>query len=132
MASRPTYKIDATGKVLGRLATEVSCLLRGKNTAAYTQQLDVGHQVVVYNVDKIRVTGRKLENKMYYRHSGYIGNLKSVSLKDMKMSDAFRLAVKGMLPHNRLHDKWLKRLKIYSGAVPTRPSKSQVEDLKKD
>ena len=127
MASRPTHKIDASGKVLGRLAAEVSCLLRGKNAAGYSQQTDTGNQVVIFNADKIRVTGRKLENKMYYRHSGRIGNLKTVSLKDMAMANAFRLAVGGMLPHNRLRDKWLKRLKIYGGGVPARPPRNSLK-----
>ena len=130
MASRPTHKINAEGKILGRLAVEVSNLLRGKDKTEFTPQHDIGDQVVVYNSSQIKVTGRKLENKRYYRHSGYIGNLKTTPLKDMNLGEAFRLAVRGMLPKNKLRDHWLKRLKIYDAEVPQRPKATQTKEDK--
>ena len=130
MASRPTHKINAEGKILGRLAVEVSNLLRGKDKTEFTPQHDIGDQVVVYNSSQIKVTGRKLENKRYYRHSGYIGNLKTTPLKDMNLGEAFRLAVRGMLPKNKLRDHWLKRLKIYDAEVPRRPKATHTKEDK--
>lgn len=120
MASRPTHKINADGKVLGRLATEVANLLRGKNKVEFAPHLDCGDQVVVYNVDSIRVTGRKLETKTYFRHSGYLGNMKTKTLSQVPMTEAFYAAVRGMLPDNKLRAKWLKRLKLYANDVPQR------------
>jgi len=128
MATRPTHKINAEGKILGRLAVEVSNLLRGKDKTEFTPQHDIGDQVVVYNTAQIKVTGRKLETKKYYRHSGYIGNLKTTSLKDMKLGDALRLAVRGMLPKNKLRERWLKRLKIYEVEVPQRAKEMSVKE----
>jgi large subunit ribosomal protein L13 len=115
---RKWYLIDAKDKNLGRLCTEIAKILRGKNKPAFTPHLDCGDFVIVINADKIKVTGNKLEDKKYYRHSGYVGNLKVTNLKKkMEQSPEFviRNAVKGMLPHNILGRKILKKLKIYKG-----------------
>lgn len=130
MASRPTHKINAEGEILGRLAVKVADLLRGKHKVEFTVQSDVGDQVVIYNASNIYVTGRKLENKKYYRHSGYIGNLKTAALKDIKLGNALKLAVSGMLPKNKLRSRWLKRLKIYEGEIATRPAKNITNKAK--
>jgi len=134
MASRPTHLIDAKFKTLGRLSTEIALLLRGKNKLEFTQNQDCGDQVVVFNVDKIRVTGRKMETKKYRRHSGYIGNLKEKSLSQITMTEALKNAVYGMLPSNKLRPRWFKRLKIYSNQLPQREAKSnnQVEKYDKN
>ncbi len=108
--------VDAEGKVLGRLATEVANILRGKNKPIYTPHIDTGDFVVVVNADKVRLTGRKWEQKVYYRHSGYPGGLKSLTAKELwekKPEELVRHAVKGMLPKNRLGRKMIKKLKIY-------------------
>jgi large subunit ribosomal protein L13 len=110
------YKIDATGKVLGRLATEIAVLLRGKNTASWLPYITPQNQVIVFNVEKIKFTGKKLKQKMYYRHSGYPGGLKEESLEKLFARDSrevLKLAVYGMLPKNRTRDKIIKNLKIY-------------------
>ncbi len=115
---RKWYLIDAKDKNLGRLSTQIARILRGKNKPTFTPHLDCGDFVVVINADKIKVTGNKLEDKKYYRHSGYVGNLKVTNLKKkMEKSPEFviRNAVKGMLPHNILGRKILKKLKIYKG-----------------
>src|SRR4030065_1225319 len=115
---RKWYLIDARDKNLGRLCTGIARILRGKNKPTFTPHLDCGDFVVVINADKIKVTGNKLEDKKYYRHSGYVGNLKVTNLKNkMEKSPEFviRNAVKGMLPHNILGRKILKKLKIYKG-----------------
>jgi large subunit ribosomal protein L13 len=123
---RKWFLVDAEGKNLGRLCTGIAKILRGKNKPTFTPHLDCGDFVVVVNADKIKVTGNKLAGKKYYRHSGYIGNLKSTSLEEMmkKSPDAvIREAVGGMLPHNILGRKMLKKLKIYRGSK--NPHKSQ-------
>ena len=115
---RKWFLVDAKDKNLGRLCTEIARILRGKNKPTFTPHLDCGDFVIVINADKIKVTGNKLKNKNYYRHSGYVGNLKVTSLeKMMEKSPEFviRNAVKGMLPHNILGKKILKKLKIYKG-----------------
>jgi large subunit ribosomal protein L13 len=115
---RKWFLVDAKDKNLGRLCTEIARILRGKNKPTFTPHLDCGDFVVVVNADKIKVTGNKLKNKNYYRHSGYVGNLKVTNLeKMMKKSPEFviRNAVKGMLPHNILGRKILSKLKIYKG-----------------
>lgn len=112
---RKTHKIDATDKILGRLATEVAVLLRGKGKVDFTPNIDNGDFVEVSNADKIKVTGNKLEDKMYHHHSGYPGGLKSQSLKKMMEKDpsrALRIAVYGMLPKNKTRDVAIKRLII--------------------
>ena len=115
---RPEWHlVDATGETLGRLASRISRTLQGKDKPVYTPHLLTGDYVVVINAAKIKVTGRKLEQKTYYRHSGYTGNLKSVVLKDLMSTypeRAIQFAVKGMLPDNKLARTMLKRLKIYA------------------
>ncbi|WPL15462.1 50S ribosomal protein L13 [Thiorhodovibrio winogradskyi] len=116
---RVWHLVDAEGKTLGRLATELARRLRGKHKPCYTPHVDTGDYLVVVNAEKIRVTGNKLENKMYYRHTGYIGNLRSSNLADMLARHPERVleaAVKGMMPHNPLGRAMLKKLKIYAGA----------------
>lgn len=111
--------LDAKDKVLGRLAADIAAILRGKTKPEFTPHTDVGDFVVVINADKIRLTGRKLDQKIYYRHSGYMGGIKSMSAKDMlqkKPEEVIRHAVKGMLPKNSLGRAQLKKLKVYCGA----------------
>jgi large subunit ribosomal protein L13 len=110
--------VDAEGQILGRLATQIADALRGKRKPNYTPHVDTGDFVVVVNAEKISVTGEKRQEKMYYRHSGYPGGLKSRTLNDMlerRPEEVIRLAVKGMLPKNRLARKQLTKLKIYAG-----------------
>jgi len=110
--------IDATGEVLGRLAAKIAITLQGKNKSTYTPHVLSGDHVVVLNASKTRVTGRKLSQKTYYRHSGYTGNLKTFSLKKMMESNperVLKLAVKGMLPATKLGRQMLGRLRVYSG-----------------
>jgi large subunit ribosomal protein L13 len=116
---RDWYVVDAEGKTLGRLATQIADALRGKRKPEYTPHCDVGDFVVVINAEKVAVTGDKLESKTYYRHSGYPGGMKSRTLAEMlerKPEDVIRLAVKGMLTRNKLGRKQLLKLKIYAGA----------------
>ena len=116
---RKWYVIDAEGKVLGRLATEVAKLLKGKHKPTYSTHMDVGDHVIVINTDKIVFTGNKLEDKMYRRHTGYIGNMKEETAKEVMAKDstkAVMLAVKGMLPKNSLGRKMLTKLRVYQGA----------------
>lgn len=115
---REWYLVDAEGKVLGRLASEIARRLRGKHKPIYTPHVDTGDFVVVVNVDKISLTGKKLTDKMYYRHSGYPGGLTSTPAGKMlkeKPERLLHLAVRGMLPKNSLGRKMLKKLKIYTG-----------------
>ncbi len=115
---RQWHVIDASGKILGRLATEVASLLMGKHKPIFSRHLDTGDFVVIINADKVRVTGNKAEQKLYYRHSGYPGGLKSISLERMMQTHPTRVieyAVKGMLPHNRLGAQMMKKLKVYAG-----------------
>jgi large subunit ribosomal protein L13 len=116
---RDWYVVDAEGKTLGRLATQIADTLRGKRKPEYTPHCDVGDFVVVVNAEKVAVTGDKLENKTYYRHSGFPGGMKSRTLAEMldrKPEDVIRLAVKGMLTRNKIGRKQLLKLKIYAGA----------------
>ena len=118
--------IDASGKTLGRLATQIADILRGKRKPEYTPHCDVGDFVIVINAERIAVTGNKREQKMYYRHSGYPGGLRHRSLDDMlerKPEEVIRLAVKGMLPRNRLARQQLRKLKVYAG--PEHPHEAQ-------
>jgi large subunit ribosomal protein L13 len=113
------YLVDAKDKVLGRLATQIAMRLRGKHKPIFTPHADTGDFVVVINADKVTLSGRKWANKIYYRHSGYIGGLKQISAKKLhekKPQDILRFAVKGMLPKNSLGRRQLKKLKIYTGA----------------
>lgn len=110
--------VDANGAVLGRLASAVAARLQGKHNPLYTPHADTGDWIVVINADKVVLTGRKLDQKNYYRHSGYIGGLKTTSareLKEKRPEDMLRFAVKGMLPKNRLGRQQLKKLKVYAG-----------------
>ena len=112
------YLVDADGKTLGRLASEIARRLRGKHKPEYTPHVDTGDYVVVINAEKIRVTGRKLKDKMYHRHTGYIGNLKSESLEALLArapERALERAVKGMLPRNPLGRKMFKKLRVVRG-----------------
>jgi large subunit ribosomal protein L13 len=111
--------IDAQGQVLGRLASTIAARLRGKHNPFFTPHVDAGDWVVVINADKVVLTGRKWDQKQYYRHSGYIGGLKTITaqkLLEKKPEELIRLAVKGMLPKNRLGRKLFKKLKVYAGA----------------
>ena len=114
------YKIDATNKILGRLAGEVSILLRGKNDPRFSPSRPLGNRVTVYNMDKIRVSGKKMDQKLYRRHSGFHGGLKETKLKDMMRRDSrlvIRNAVIGMLPKNKLRDRLMKNLMLYRGEL---------------
>ena len=125
---RQWHVIDASGKVLGRLATQVAGLLMGKHKPIYSRNLDTGDFVVVINADKVRVTGNKAKQKLYYRHSGYPGGLKSISLEEMMQTNPTRViehAVKGMLPKNRLGNSMMKKLKVYVG--DTHPHLAQIK-----
>lgn len=113
------WLVDANGAVLGRLASQIAAQLRGKNSPMYTPNADTGDFVVVVNADKIVLTGRKMDNKKYYHHSGWIGGIKEITAKDLlakKPEDVIRFAVKGMLPKNRLGRQLIKKLKVYAGA----------------
>ena len=115
---RQWHVIDADGKTLGRLATEIARRLRGKHKPEYTPHMDTGDYIVVVNAEKIHVTGNKLADKMYYRHTGYIGNLKSTNLEKLLTSHPERViqqAVKGMMPKGPLGRSMLAKLKIYAG-----------------
>ena len=123
---RKWFVVDAQGRTLGRLATRIATVLRGKHKPVYTPHMDCGDYVIVVNADKIQVTGHKLEQKTYYRHSGYPGGLRQVSLRRQLQVHPDRVieaAVRGMLPHNRLGRKMFKKLKIYAG--PTHPHEAQ-------
>lgn len=115
---RDWFLIDADGKTLGRLATEIARRLRGKHKAIYTPHVDTGDYIVVINAEKVRVSGNKAKNKMYYRHSGYMGGLKATNFSDMierSPERVIELAVKGMLPRNPLGREMYRKLKVYAG-----------------
>ncbi len=115
---RQWFLVNAEGKTLGRLASEIAQVLRGKHKPIYTPHLDCGDYVIVVNADKVQVTGRKLDQKMYYHHTGYPGGIKSISLRNQLQKHPERVlqaAVRGMLPKNRLGRKMLKKLKVYAG-----------------
>lgn len=112
------YLIDAKGEIVGRLATKVADLLRGKKKPSFLPNTDNGDYVVVINADKFVFTGKKEEQKRYYRHTGYLGNLKTFTVEDLKEShpdEVIKHAVEGMLPHNKLSKGFMGRLKIYAG-----------------
>ena len=118
--------VDAEGKTLGRLASEIAALLRGKHKPVFTPHVDSGDHVIVINAEKIVVTGDKANQKMYYRHSGWTGNLKSMNfatLMQKKPEQAVFLAIKGMIPHNRLGRAMIKKLRVYVG--PEHPHAAQ-------
>ena len=115
---RKWYVVDATGYTLGRLASEVAKMLRGKNKPIFTPFIDTGDYVIITNADKIKVTGKKLEQKVYYRHSDYVGGMKETTLKEMlnkKPERVIELAVKGMLPKGPLGREMYKKLFVYAG-----------------
>ncbi len=116
---RDWFVVDATNKTLGRLSTEIARRLRGKHKPEYTPHCDTGDYIVVVNAQKVHVTGAKLDDKMYHRFTGYVGNLKTTSLKDMLATHPERvieIAVKGMLPKNPLGREMYRKLKVYGGA----------------
>jgi large subunit ribosomal protein L13 len=124
--AREWYLVDADGQTLGRLATRIADTLRGKRKPQYTPHVDTGDFVIVVNAEKIAVTGNKLDQKRYYRHSGYPGGLRSRTLRDQldrRPTEVLRVAVKGMLPKNRLARRQLTKLKIYAG--PQHPHAAQ-------
>jgi large subunit ribosomal protein L13 len=115
---REWYLVDAEGKTLGRLASEIARRLRGKHKPIYTPHVDTGDNIIVVNAEKVRVTGNKLKDKMYHHHTGYVGNLKSISLEKQLQKAPERViqaAVKGMLPRNPLGRAMLKKLRVYAG-----------------
>jgi large subunit ribosomal protein L13 len=120
------YLVDATDKTLGRLSSELARRLRGKHKPEYTPHVDTGDYIVVVNAEKVRVTGNKLKDKMYHHHTGYIGNLKSISLEKLLVKapeQAIEIAVKGMLPKNPLGRAMFKKLKVFAG--PAHPHAAQ-------
>jgi large subunit ribosomal protein L13 len=123
---RKWYLVDAEDKILGRLATQIAMRLRGKHKPIYTPHADTGDFIVVVNAEKVALSGKKWDKKIYYRHSGYIGGLKEISarkLLEKKPEDVLRFAVRGMLPKNSLGRRQLKKLKIYVG--PENPHEAQ-------
>jgi len=123
---REWYVVDAEGKTLGRLASQIAARLRGKHKPQYSPAVDAGDFIIVVNVDKVRVTGRKLEQKRYYRHTGYPGGLREITLADQLQRHPTRVlqaAVRGMLPRNHLGRQMLKKLKLYAG--PEHPHQAQ-------
>ena len=116
---RKWYVVDAEGMTLGRLASEVAKVLRGKNKPQFTPHVDTGDYVIIVNADKIKVTGKKLEQKIYYNHSDYVGGMRETTLKEMlakKPERVIELAVKGMLPKGPLGRQMIKKLHVYAGA----------------
>jgi large subunit ribosomal protein L13 len=126
---RRWYVVDAEGQTLGRLATQIADTLRGKRKPQYTPHVDTGDFVVVVNAEKIRVTGKKLDEKMYHRHSGYPGGLRSRTLREQlerRPTEVVRKAVKGMLPRNKLARQQITKLKVYAG--PEHPHVAQAPE----
>ena len=116
---RKRYVVDATGHTLGRLASEIASILRGKNKPTFTPHIDTGDYVIVVNADKIQVTGKKLDQKVYYNHSDYVGGMKETTLREKmakKPEDVIYLAVKGMLPKGPLGREMITKLHVYAGA----------------
>jgi large subunit ribosomal protein L13 len=128
---RDWFIINAEGLILGRLATEVARRLRGKHKPEFTKHVDTGDYIIITNADKIKVTGNKLNNKIYYNHSGYPGGLKKTLLKNMPMSKAFERAIKGMLPKNILGREMFRKLKVYAGSEhPHTAQQPQILEIK--
>ena len=131
---RKWYVIDATGLTLGRLCSEVAKILRGKNKPIFTPHIDCGDYVIITNASKIKVTGKKLDDKIYYRHSDYVGGFKSTTLREMeatKPEEVIRLAVKGMLPKGPVGRQMIKKLHIYAGPEHKQAAqKPEVLELK--
>lgn len=128
--TRDWFVVDADGKTLGRLATEIAHRLRGKHKAEYTPHVDTGDYIVVVNAEKVQVTGNKAKDKMYYHHTGYVGNLKSISFEkliDKAPERAIQNAVKGMLPRNPLGRDMFRKLKVYAGTEHPHASQQPQE-----
>ena len=127
--SRDWYLVDATGKTLGRLSTEIARRLKGKHKPEYTPHVDTGDYIVVINAGKIRVTGNKLKDKMYHRYTGYVGNLKSIPLQKL-LDDApelaLQFAVKGLLPRNPLGRKMFAKLRVFAGPEHTHEAQQPI------
>jgi large subunit ribosomal protein L13 len=124
--NREWFIVDAEGQTLGRLATKIAAVLRGKTKPTFAPHIDTGDFVIVINAEKVKVTGNKETDKFYYRHSNYPGGLRAVSLRDMRKTHPDRIlqaAVRGMLPRNTVGEQQLRKLKIYAG--PTHPHQSQ-------
>lgn len=130
---RKWFLVDADGKILGKIAVEIAKILRGKNKPTFTPHVDCGDFVVVINAEKVKVTGQKLADKKYYRHSGYVGNLKVENLEEMLKKHPQRViqkAVKGMIPHNKLGRQIIKKLKVYAGSeYPQKAQKPEKIDI---
>ena len=131
---RKWYVVDAEGQTLGRLAAEVAKVLRGKNKPEFTPHIDTGDNVIVINAEKIKVTGKKLDQKVYYHHSDYVGGMKETTLREMmakKPEQVIELAVKGMLPKGPLGRTMIKKLHVYAGAEhPHAAQKPEVYELR--
>lgn len=131
---RKWYVVDATGKTLGRLASEIATVLRGKNKPMYAPNIDAGDYVIVINAEKVAVTGKKLDQKVYTHHSGYVGGLKTITLKkqlEKKPEEVLKHAVKGMLPKNALGRKMFSKLHVYAGPEHAHAAqKPEVLELK--
>ena len=128
---RKWYVVDATGHTLGRLSSEIASILRGKNKPTFTPHIDTGDYVIVVNADKIKVTGKKMDQKIYYNHSDYVGGMKETTLKEKmakKPEDVIRLAVKGMLPKGPLGRSMITKLHIYAG--PEHNHQAQKPEIK--
>jgi len=126
---RDWYVVDATNKTLGRLSTEIALRLRGKHKAEYTPHVDTGDYIVVVNAEKVRVTGKKLQDKMYHHHTGYIGNLKSIPLQKMLDEHPERViekAVKGMLPRGPLGRQMYSKLRVFAGPEHTHAAQQPI------
>jgi large subunit ribosomal protein L13 len=127
------YVVDAEDKILGRLATEIAVILRGKNKPTYSPHMDMGDHVIVINAEKIKVTGKKMTQKKYYRHTGYVGHLRETSLEEMLQKHPERViykAVKGMMPKNKLSRKMIKKLRVYAGSKhPHQAQQPEVLEL---
>lgn len=129
---REWHVIDASGQVLGQLATRAAHLLMGKHKTIFTRNLDTGDYIIVINAAKVQATGNKAAQKVYYRHSGYPGGLKSITLEKLMQTNPTRViehAVKGMLPHNRLRAKMMKRLRVYAGDAHTHQAQVKVSSV---
>ena len=127
---RKWYVVDATGYTLGRLSSVIAKVLRGKNKPTFTPHIDTGDYVIVVNAEKVKVTGKKLDQKIYYNHSEYVGGMKETTLKEMmakKPERVIELAVKGMLPHNKLGDKIRTHLYVYAGAEHPHAAQKPIE-----
>jgi large subunit ribosomal protein L13 len=132
---RETHVIDASDKILGRVATQIATLLMGKQKALFCRHADVGDCVTVINAEKVQVTGKKPQQKIYYWHSNYPGGFKQISYEKLMTEHPERIitfAVDGMIPHNHLHDRMMKRLKVYVGPTPGKAVIAQPVEVKKE